>query len=67
MSQVAFPSIREIAERTDRLPEGDPEELESGADGDIPPIEQVESMCMACGGNVRASDRHSPSLESSVF
>lgn len=48
-----FPSIRELAEKTDQLPEDDDRAVEETADDGPAPIEEVESMCMVCGGNVR--------------
>ncbi|KZW00024.1 zf-ZPR1-domain-containing protein [Exidia glandulosa HHB12029] len=45
-----FPSIRELAERTDHLPDDDQPGVHVADDGPTP-IEEIESMCMVCGGN----------------
>ena len=51
-----FPSIRDAAEKTDQLPEDDSDaqgESISKGDEEERPLQEVESLCMSCGEQVR--------------
>jgi zinc finger protein len=56
MSNEFFPSIGSVAQKTDDLPDDEPEQVkvdEQIADGEEDrPLQEVESLCMNCGEQV---------------
>jgi hypothetical protein len=48
-----FPKIGQVAERTDALEGRDLSEQTKEEDDDDRPVEEVESLCMSCGEQVR--------------
>ena len=53
-SSEFFPKIGEVAEKTDALEDNDISEQTKGDDDEDHPVEEVESLCMNCGEQVRA-------------
>lgn len=55
-SDPFFPSIRDAAQHTDDLPDDDSKRVTSAdsddKDDDIPPLQEVDSLCMTCGEQV---------------
>lgn len=66
--QKLFPSIRDIAEQTEALPEHMKGSAEEPAkeDDDERAVQVIESLCMSCREQVRANIMHA-SLHSSTF
>ena len=52
--EVLFPSIGEVAEQTDQVPDEAPTEARDDEDTDRP-VKEVESLCMNCGENVSST------------
>ena len=52
-SDEFFPKIGEVAERTDALEDKDIPEQTKGDDDEDRPVEELESLCMTCGEQVR--------------
>lgn len=48
-----FPSIRDAAEKTDLLPD-DPVDGDKQADDEDRAVQEIESLCMSCGEQVRS-------------
>lgn len=51
--EALFPTIGSVAEKTDQVDEGAPTETQD-EDGDRP-LQEIESLCMSCGQNVRSN------------
>jgi len=48
-----FPKIGQVAEKTDALEDRDISEQTEGDDDGDRPVEEIESLCMNCGEQVR--------------
>lgn len=48
-----FPKIGQVAEKTDALEDKDISEQTEGDDDGDRPVEEIESLCMNCGEQVR--------------
>lgn len=57
-SDPFFPSIRDAAQHTDDLVDDESRvDPDDKAGDDIPPMQEVESLCMTCGEQVRRDQR----------
>jgi len=52
-SNEFFPKIGQVAEKTDALEDKDISERTEGDDDGDRPVEEIESLCMNCGEQVR--------------
>lgn len=50
-----FPTIRDVAEGTDKRPDTEPTADADTEDDAEKAVTEVESLCMQCGDNVRVS------------
>lgn len=53
MSQNLFPEIRAVAEETEKVADKENGSVEATTDDDDRPVQEIESLCMRCGEQVR--------------
>lgn len=60
MSQNLFPEIRAVAEETEKVVDKDSGNgaFEAAATDDDRPVQEIESLCMRCGEQVRMLPRY---------
>ena len=54
MSQNLFHEIRAVAEKTEKVVDKEDGTVEATPDDDDRPVQEIESLCMRCGEQVRA-------------